>query len=131
MSNFGLPVYYKKLGVALRAHVLTPASVAKWVVGALCEEVLEHLAVLMAAVSSYYHPTSQGAYSDQLVQFLTQLVHFFMLRLRLERYAAFCSVVNPDRVRSASFCWIRIGIDVQGMPVRIRMIRIGVNSKQM
>jgi hypothetical protein len=68
--------------------------VAKWVVGALCEEVLEHLAVLMAAVSSYYHPTSQGAYSDQLVQFLTQLVHFFMLRLRLERYTAFCNCVQ-------------------------------------
>ncbi len=40
------------------------------------------------------------------------------------------SVVDPDpdaeRVGSALFCLIRIGIGIQGMP-----IRIGINSKQM
>ena len=85
MANFGLPVYYKKLGVAMRPAVLTAASMAKWIVGALCGEVLAHLGVLMAAISSYYQPTSQGAYSDQLVAFITHLVNAFTMRLGQER----------------------------------------------
>jgi hypothetical protein len=38
------------------------------------------------------------------------------------------SVVDPDRVGSASFCRVRTGIVIQGMPIRIRTIRIGINS---
>ena len=114
MSNFGLPVFYKKLGVALRPHVLTSSSIAKWMVSALSGAVLDHLAVLMAAVSSYYHPTSQGAYSDQLVLFLTQLVHFFMLRLKLERYENevlmfyTCTYLELQSSCSGNCCQIRI-----------------------
>ncbi len=36
----------------------------------------------------------------------------------------FFRVVDPDRVRSASFCRTRIGIGIQGMPIRIRPNRI-------
>jgi hypothetical protein len=36
------------------------------------------------------------------------------------------------RIGSASFCWIRIWIGIQGMPkpIPFRPIRIGINSKQ-
>ncbi len=38
--------------------------------------------------------------------------------------------VDPDPVGSASFCPIWIEIGIQGMQIRIRRIRIGINSKQ-
>ena len=85
MSSFGLPVFYKKLGVALRPAVMDCNSMARWIVGSLSAGVLAHLAVMMAAINSYTHPTSQGAYSDRLVEFINKLVHCFMLRLSQER----------------------------------------------
>ncbi len=36
--------------------------------------------------------------------------------------------VDPDRIRSASLCRIRIGIDIQGKPIRIRLIQIGTKT---
>ncbi len=43
-----------------------------------------------------------------------------------------CSFVDPDpdRVGSVSFCRIRIGFG-HGLPIRIRQMRLGINSKHM
>ena len=41
---------------------------------------------MLNAVSSYYHPTSIGPYSEKLTEFLNKLIHAFMSRLNLERY---------------------------------------------
>ena len=65
MFSFGLPVYYKKLGVGLKMNTLTSAM-ARWIVYSIdtSSSTLEHLKVLMSAISSYYHSTSQGGYSE-------------------------------------------------------------------
>jgi hypothetical protein len=41
--------------------------------------------------------------------------------------------VDPDwdQVESPSFYRIRIGIGIQGMPIRIRLVQIGISFKQM
>ncbi len=46
---------------------------------------------------------------------------------KVRAFKSFYSVVDPDpdRVGSASFC--RIGIGIQGMLIRVRPIRIGIN----
>ena len=38
------------------------------------------------------------------------------------------SLVDPDKVRSAHFCRIRISIGIQSMPMRIRLIDINSNQ---
>jgi hypothetical protein len=38
---------------------------------------------------------------------------------------------DTDQVGSASFCWIRIRIAIQGMPIGIRPIRLGINIRHM
>ena len=49
-------------------------------------KILQHLEVMMNAVNSYYHSTSEGRYSEKLVDFLTKLVSSFCSRLHKERY---------------------------------------------
>jgi hypothetical protein len=43
----------------------------------------------------------------------------------------FSRVVDPDRVESASFCRIRIGIGIWGLLIRIQSIRIGIIAMHM
>ena len=88
MFSFGLPVYYKKLGVGLKMNTLTSAM-ARWIVYSIdtSSSTLEHLKVLMSAISSYYHSTSQGGYSEKLVDFIYKLSLSLVTRLHKERYA--------------------------------------------
>ena len=88
MYSFGLPVYYKRLGVGLKMNTLTSAM-ARWIVYSIDtrSSTLEHLKVLMSAIESYYHSTSQGGYSEKLVDFLYKLSLSLVTRLHKERFA--------------------------------------------
>ena len=89
MYSFGLPVYYKRLGVGLKMNTLTSAM-ARWIVYSVdsrSSSTLEHLKVLMSAIESYYHSTSQGGYSEKLVDFLYKLSLSLVTRLHKERFA--------------------------------------------
>jgi len=88
MSSLGLPVYYKKLGVGLKMAVLSTSSISRWIVNTITvsSSTLQHLEVMMNAVNSYYHSTSEGRYSEKLVDFLAKLVSSFCSRLHKERY---------------------------------------------
>ncbi len=114
MLSFGLPVYYKRLGVPMKPISISKTTAARWIVFSISKvqynkcfvfynniyfyltpvsnlfilkdsEILKYLSVLMNAVNSYYHPTSAGSYSDNLVEFLNKLIFFFMTRIRSER----------------------------------------------
>jgi len=88
MNSFGLPVYYKRQGVHLRATSLTNSAMAKWIVATITDgpTTLDSLDTMMSAINSYYHPTSEGRYTDKLVEFLVKLVNQFMQRLNKERF---------------------------------------------
>jgi len=88
MSSLGLPVYYKKLGVGLKMAVLSTSSISRWIVNTITSSsnTLQHLEVMMNAVNSYYHSTSEGRYSEKLVDFITKLSSSFCSRLHKERY---------------------------------------------
>merc|ERR1719341_636472 len=88
MYSFGLPVYYKRLGVGLKMNTLTSAM-ARWIVYSIDarSSTLEHLKVLMSAIESYYHSTSQGGYSEKLVDFLYKLSLSLVTRIHKERFA--------------------------------------------
>ena len=47
---------------------------------------LDLLETMMKAVNSYYHPTSEGRYSEKLVDLLSRLIHTFCPRLHRERH---------------------------------------------
>jgi len=88
MSSLGLPVYYKKLGVGLKMAVLSTSSISRWIVNTITSSssTLQHLEVLMNAINSYYHSTSEGRYSEKLVDFINKLTSSFCSRLHKERF---------------------------------------------
>jgi len=88
MSSLGLPVFYKKLGVGLKMSVLSTSSISRWLVNSITHDssTLQHLEIMMNAVNSYYHSTSEGRYSEKLVDFITKLTSSFCSRLHKERY---------------------------------------------
>ena len=88
MYSLGLPVYYKKLGVGLKICVMSTSSSSRWIVSTITpsSSTLHHLDIMMNAINSYYHPTSEGRYSDKLVDFLSKLISAFCSRLHRERY---------------------------------------------
>merc|ERR1719394_1998329 len=53
LYSLQLPVYYKKLAVGLKPATITTSSIS-----------LDHLEILMNAINSYYHSTSEGRYSE-------------------------------------------------------------------
>lgn len=91
MYSLGLPVYYKKLGVGLKMCVMSSSSISRWIVSTITQSssTLQHLEIMMNAINSYYHSTSEGRYSDKLVDFLSKMISAFCSRLRKERHEDF------------------------------------------
>ena len=60
----------------------------RWIVWTISPESssLDLLETMMTAVNSYYHPTSEGRYSEKLVDLLSRLIHTFCSRLHRERH---------------------------------------------
>ena len=88
LYSLQLPVYYKKLAVGLKPATITTSSITRWIIYTITpsSSSLDHLEILMNAINSYYHPTSEGRYSEKLVDLLSRLIHTFCSRLHKERY---------------------------------------------
>ena len=88
MFSLGLPVFYKKLHVMMKPSSISTNSVVRWIVYTVtpASSSLEHLETMMRAINSYFHTTSEGRYSEKLVDFFSRLVHTFCSRLHKERY---------------------------------------------
>ena len=63
-------------------------NLCRWIVWTIFPESnsLDLLETMMTAVNSYYHPTSEGRYSEKLVDLLSRLIHTFCSRLHRERH---------------------------------------------
>ena len=63
-------------------------NLCRWIVWTISPESnsLDLLETMMTAVNSYYHPTSEGRYSEKLVDLLSRLIHTFCSRLHRERH---------------------------------------------
>ena len=61
---------------------------SRWIVWTISPESssLDLLETMMMAISSFYHPTSEGRYSVKLVDLLSRLIHTFCSRLHRERH---------------------------------------------
>ena len=88
LYSLQLPVYYKKLAVGLKPATITTSSITRWIIYTITptSSSLDHLEILMNAINSYYHSTSEGRYSEKLVDLLSRLIHTFCSRLHKERY---------------------------------------------
>ena len=75
MFRLELPVYYKKIGVMMRPSGMKTSSIARWIVATITpsSSTLHHLDIMMKAVNSYFHTTSEGSYSERLCSFFSQV----------------------------------------------------------
>ena len=87
MISLNLPVYYKKLGVVMKTSSISTSSSVRWIIATITpnSSTLDNLDMMFNAINSYFHSTSEGKYSEKLIDFLSRLVHTFCSRLHKER----------------------------------------------
>ena len=68
MMNLNLPVYYKQLNVVMKSASLVNSSVVRWIMYSITpsSSTLDHLQMMMGAISSYFHSTGEGREKNKI-----------------------------------------------------------------